>query len=215
MERPHPDQSAFLDADPTVAGGRVYVASRYDGAVYDATSGALLRKRFWMDPLPAVDAQRAYVLSGVSAEQEAVLHAVDAATGDTAWEFGGWDGVTSFPLVAGEHVYITGRRGDLYALDRSSGAVAWCARTNTINYGSDPHTLALGEGLLLLAVGGELVALEPGGTPGCRFYETALPRYTMPIEDSSTARAAAGSPGGLRAEPRPAGRLRALRIARR
>ena len=194
---PAPDQSSFLDADPTVAGGRVYVASRYDGAVYEATSGALLRERFWMDPLPAVDAQRAYVLSGVSAEQEAVLHAVDVATGDTAWEFGGWDGVTSFPLVAGEHVYITGRRGDLYALDRSSGAVAWCARTNTINYGSDPHTLALGEGLLLLAVGGELVALEPGGTPGCRFYETALPRYTTPIEDSSTARAAAGSPGGF------------------
>jgi outer membrane protein assembly factor BamB len=194
---PAPDESSFLDAHPTVAGGRVYVASRYDGAVYDATSGALLRKRFWMDPLPAVDAQRAYVLSGVSAEQDAVLHAVDAATGETAWEFGGWDGVTSFPLVAGEHVYVTGRRGDLYALDRSSGAVAWCARTDTINYGGAPHTLALGEGLLLLAVGGELVALEPGGTPGCRFYETALPRYTTPIEDSSPATAAAARPGGF------------------
>lgn len=84
---PAPDEGrTFLDGHPTVAGGRVYVPSRYDGAVYDAASGALLRKRFWTDPLPAVDAQRAYVLSGVSAADDAVLHAVDAATGSTLWE---------------------------------------------------------------------------------------------------------------------------------
>jgi outer membrane protein assembly factor BamB len=102
---PAPDEGrTFLDGHPTVAGGRVCVPSRYDGAVHDAASGALLRKRFWTDPLPAVDGQRAYVLSGVSAEHDAVMHTVDAATGSTLWEFGGWDGVTSFPLVAGDHV---------------------------------------------------------------------------------------------------------------
>jgi outer membrane protein assembly factor BamB len=194
---PAPDEGGtFLSGHPTVAGGRVYVPSRYDGAVYDAASGGLLRKRFWMDPLPAVDAERAYVLSGESAEQDAILHAVDAATGATAWEFGGWDGVTSYPLVAGNHVYVTGRRGDLYALNRSSGGVAWCMRTDTKNYAGEPHTLAVGGGLLLLAVGGELVALEPGGTPGCRFYETALPGYTEPIDDGATARRRA-APGAF------------------
>jgi outer membrane protein assembly factor BamB len=130
-----PDETTFLRGHPTVAGGRVYVPSRYDGAVYDAATGGMLRKRFWMDPLAAVDGERAYVLSGESAEPDAILHAVHAAGGATAWEFGGWDGVTSFPLVAGDHVYVTGRRGDLYALHRSSGAVAWCMRTDTKNYG--------------------------------------------------------------------------------
>ena len=194
---PVPEGSgSFLSGHPTVAGGRVYVPSRYDGAVYDAATGALLRKRFWIDPLAAVDAERAYVLSGESAEQDAILQAVDAASGATSWEFGGWDGVTSYPLVAGEHVYVTGRRGDLYALERSSGRVAWCSRTNTKNYAGQPHTLAVGAGLLLLAVGGELVALESGGTPGCRFYETALPGYAEPIDGGPTARSAA-APGGF------------------
>jgi outer membrane protein assembly factor BamB len=186
----------FLAGSPTVAGGRVYVPSRYDGAVYDAASGALLRMRFWMDPLAAVDSQRAYVLSGESAEPDAVLQAVDAATGATAWEFGGWDGVTSYPLVAGHHVFVTGRRGDLYALDKATGHVTWCTRTNTTNYAGRPHTLAVDQGLLLMAVGGELVALEPGGTPGCRFYETALPRYADPIDGGATTRAGS-TPGGF------------------
>ncbi len=115
---PAPDGATFLRGDPAVAGGRVYVPSRYDGAVYDAATGAPLRKRFWMDPAPAIDAQRAYVLSGESAEDDAVLHAVHATSGTTAWEFGGWDGVTSYPLVAGEHVYITGGAG---TFTRSTG----------------------------------------------------------------------------------------------
>ena len=175
----------------------MYVPSRYDGAVYDAATGALLRKRFWMDPLAAVDAQRAYVLSGESAEQDAVLQAVDAASGATAWEFGGWDGVTSYPLVAGEHVYVTGRRGDLYALGRSSGAVSRGARGRTRRTTRASRTRSpSAQGLLLLAVGGELVALEPGGTPGCRFYETALPGYAEPIDGGSTAPSAA-APGGF------------------
>jgi Beta-propeller repeat/PQQ-like domain len=116
---------------------------------------------------------------------------------------GGWDGVTSFPLVAGEHVYVTGQRGVLYALDKTSGAVKWCAQTDTFNFAGDAHTLAVGDGIMLLAVGGELVALEPGGTPGCRFYETALPFYGDPIEGRSTAAAAA--PGGFVAAGRTGG----------
>jgi hypothetical protein len=75
----------------------------------------------------------------------------------------------------------------LYALDKISGDVTWCARTDTVNYADDAHTLAVGEGIMLLAVGGELVALEPGGTPGCRFYDTALPGYGDPIDGGSTA----------------------------
>ena len=47
-----------------------------------------------------------------------------------------------------------------------------------------------------MAVGGELVALEPGGTPGCRLYETALPRYADPIDGGAATRAE-GTPGGF------------------
>jgi hypothetical protein len=198
---PPPTSSSFNFAAPTLAGGRLYIPARYDGAIYDAASGALLRSRFWMDPLAAVDASRAYVLSGVSASEDAVVQAVSTSSGETAWEFGGWRGVTSFPLVAGDVVYVTGPGGTLYALDKASGAPVWCAKTGTINYASKAHELALGEGLVLLPVGGELVALEPGGTPGCPFYADSVPRYTDPIGGYPTVNLASAArvvaPGGF------------------
>jgi hypothetical protein len=38
-------------------------------------------------------------------------------------------------------------------------------------------SLASGEGLLILATGGEVVALEPGGTRGCDYYGVSIPGY--------------------------------------
>ena len=54
----------------------------------------------------------------------------------------------------------------MYTLEKTSRRVTWCGRTDTVNYSDDAHTLAVGDGIMLLAVGGELVALEPGGTRG-------------------------------------------------
>ncbi|HEX8085503.1 MAG TPA: PQQ-binding-like beta-propeller repeat protein [Solirubrobacteraceae bacterium] len=206
---PTPDGWPFSAAPPAVAGGRVYVPSS-NGGVYDAATGELLRP-ISAASLFAVDGARSYALSGQPMYDGAVLEARSVTTGSTAWEWGAWNGVSSYPLVSGDIVYALGANGVLYALDRTTGRPTWCARTDTVNYGGHPHGMAIGDGVLLLPVGGELVALEQGGTPGCRFHETAVPRYTDPIGGDSTAPRGVAEPGGFVAGERDSAVLFAAR----
>ena len=172
----HTPERTFFHGHPAVRDGRVYVPSISDGVVLDAGSGARLRGQ-WMEHRVAVDSQRVYSLAGEPYEDGAVLHAGGVADGATRWEFGAEDGITSFPLVSGETVYAMGVRGVLYGLDRTSGALTWCGPTGLVNYSGAPESAAAGEGLLVLAIGGELLALEHGGTAGCDYYGTSIPGY--------------------------------------
>ncbi|HEX8123090.1 MAG TPA: PQQ-binding-like beta-propeller repeat protein [Solirubrobacteraceae bacterium] len=213
---PTPDGWAFSAGHPAVAGGRVYVPS-FNGGVYDATTGDLVRKTSAAS-LFAVDGARTYALSGQPMYDGAVLEADSVTSGSTAWEWGAWRGVSSYPLVSGSTVYEVGAGGVLYALDRTTGRPTWCAQTNTVNYGGHPFGMAIGDGVLLLPVGGELVALEPGGTAGCRFHQLEVPGYADPIGEDATARAASRrapeEPGGFVATP-PGGARSVLFSARR
>ena len=203
------EASSGMESEPAVAGGRVYVGGAPNGPVFNATTGTRLRSH-WSGGLPAVEADRAYLLSSEPHAQGDVLEAVDAVTGARQWEFGGWNGLMSFPLVAGGVVYALGWDA-LFALDKTTGKPVWCSRTGTSGGGGRQQGLALGEGLLLLPVGGELVAMEPGGTPGCKFHETVLRGYTDPIDGVPTARAASarrgtlGHPGGFARDLRAPG----------
>ena len=76
------------------------------------------------------------MLSMVRRTQEEVVAALDTATGKTVWEFtypaptDGLDfsqgaGPHSTPLVAGNRIYATSTRKELFALDTSTGARVW------------------------------------------------------------------------------------------
>ena len=76
------------------------------------------------------------LLSMVRRSQEEIVAALDAATGKTVWEFkypaptDGLDfsqgaGPHSTPLIAGNRIYATSTRKELFALDKATGARAW------------------------------------------------------------------------------------------
>ena len=76
------------------------------------------------------------LLSLVRRSQEEVVIALDAATGKTVWEFkysaplDGLDfsqgaGPHSTPLIAGNRIYATSTRRELFALDKSTGRRVW------------------------------------------------------------------------------------------
>jgi len=76
------------------------------------------------------------MLSVVRRSQDEVVAALDAATGKTAWEFtypaptDGLDfsqgaGPHSTPLIAGNLIYATSTRKELFALDKATGKRAW------------------------------------------------------------------------------------------
>ena len=75
-------------------------------------------------------------LSLLRRSQEEVVAALDAATGKTVWEFtypaptDGLDfsqgaGPHSTPLIAGQRIYATSTRKELFALDKATGARVW------------------------------------------------------------------------------------------
>jgi hypothetical protein len=51
-------------------------------------------------------------------------------------------------------------------------------------------SLASGDGLIILALGGEVVALEPGGAPGCDYYGVSIPGYHGTGSDAESREAA-------------------------
>jgi outer membrane protein assembly factor BamB len=91
----------------------------------------------------AVDGGRLYTMyrpagltSYVRRSQQEVIAALDAATGNTIWEYkydsptAGVDysqgaGPHATPLVTADRVYATGSRKELFALDKANGRVVW------------------------------------------------------------------------------------------
>ena len=57
--------------------------------------------------------------------RDKVVHAIDAATGKSAWTFATRARVDSSPVVAGGRVYIGSSDGRLYVLDSASGKKLW------------------------------------------------------------------------------------------
>jgi len=102
-----------------------------------------------------VDGARLYTMyrpigitSIVRRSQEEVIVSLDAATGQTAWEFrypGPTDGIDfsegagphSTPLIAGNRLYATSSRKDLFALDKATGKKLW-SHDLIKEYGASP-----------------------------------------------------------------------------
>ncbi|HEX2086108.1 MAG TPA: PQQ-binding-like beta-propeller repeat protein, partial [Solirubrobacteraceae bacterium] len=115
-----------------------------------------------------------------------VLQARNVRTGTTLWEFSG-DGRLSGPPVVVNHVaYIGSSSGTLFGVDLHTGEQVWstvlgtgtCSSYCSETPGPGAPGMAVGEGMLLVPVGGRLVALEdevPLPVPGLDLEITSGP----------------------------------------
>ena len=111
---------------PAVSGGRVYVGGQSRISAYDAGSGDPVWERAVNGPAhgtPAVtDGSPGLVYLGLLGTE---VLALDAASGETAWEY---DGDSPFPGSVTLHdgiVYAPSRGGHVLALDAESGDLLW------------------------------------------------------------------------------------------
>jgi outer membrane protein assembly factor BamB len=120
-----------FQSSPAVVGGTVYVGCR-DGHVYalDAATG---RKRWdyptsksWVNGTPAVRDGLVYVGTSDSSR----FMALDARTGRLRFNFDAKSYVFTSAALAGRLVYFGTHAGFVYALDATTGALAWSFRTD-------------------------------------------------------------------------------------
>ena len=111
-------------APPTVYEGRVYFVANHTAQALDETTGELI----WSYK-PVITGTRAYlrapaVVDGICYLPADELHALDAAIGSLLWSAEVDLGIGT-PVVAGDMVFATSIFGDLYALEATTGDVAW------------------------------------------------------------------------------------------
>lgn len=187
-----PSPSAFAQSPAATDGERVFVGA-WDKHVYalDAATGALLWRRpgtdrsFAYSPAiggPAVGGGVVYVPANGN-----VLHALDAASGETRWTFsspGDKVGYSS-PALVGNRIYIgcLGDRGEVRCLSADDGRELWVAATGSTIYDSSP---AVADGIVSIgSVDGTLWALDAADG-------RILARHRMPPGHFLSSPAAAG-----------------------
>ena len=118
-----------IRSTPTVTGGAVYFGSN-DNHVYalDAATGELLWSRDtggWVQHSPVVSGGAVYI--GAVGDVGHSIHALDTASGEQLWvaEKPYLLNPESAPTVAGGKVYGLSGFGEFYALDASTGELAW------------------------------------------------------------------------------------------
>ena len=121
------ESGAYTGASPVVAGDRAYFGTfNFEVLALDLKA----RRIAWRYSQP--DAQFPYYSSAalddgrvIVGGRDKVVHAIDAATGKSAWTFATRARVDSSPVVAGGRVYIGSSDGRLYVLDSVSGKKLW------------------------------------------------------------------------------------------
>jgi outer membrane protein assembly factor BamB len=142
-----PSPSAFAQSPAGTDGERFFVGA-WDRHVYalDAATGALVWRRqgtdrsFAYSPAiggPAVGGGSVYIPANGN-----VLHAFDAATGETRWTYsspGDKVGYSS-PTLVGDRIYIgcLGDRGEVRCISAASGREIWVSPTGSTIYDSSP-----------------------------------------------------------------------------
>jgi eukaryotic-like serine/threonine-protein kinase len=113
-----------IQSSPCIADGVVYIGSR-DFHLYavDAKTGEQKWKYHltWINASPVVHAGRVYCNTSIPA----VFFALDAATGREVYQVDLKLPAFSSPALAGNRAYVGSFNGKLYAIDVSSGKIAW------------------------------------------------------------------------------------------
>ena len=129
-----------VESSPAIAGGFVYATSlpgvlvklnledgaeawRYRPGAEEAAAGEFEEDRFG-ESSPAVAGGTVYV-----GDLMGVLHAVDAASGESRWLFPTGAEIKSSPVVAGDLVLIGSYDEHFYGVDRTTGEARWSLQT--------------------------------------------------------------------------------------
>ncbi len=125
------NQQGF-QSSPAVVDGTVYVGCR-DGHVYAVDAATGLKKwdystsQSWVNGTPAVRGGVVYV--GTSDTHR--FHAVDAKTGRLLWVFDAKGLIFGSAALAGNLAYVGAFNGRLFAIDTTSGQLAWQFQTDS------------------------------------------------------------------------------------
>nr|MDQ3981479.1 PQQ-binding-like beta-propeller repeat protein [Actinomycetota bacterium] len=143
---------------PVYHDGHLYVRDNVGNHVLDAATGERVGG-FDSDYAPAFSGERGFFL------HNAMLVARGAPLGSVEWTFRGDGYLASPPVVANGHVYLGSGLGNVYALDRGSGEVAWSGKVTGAVMPPDEHNaargvagLGLGRGILLVPSSRHLTA---------------------------------------------------------
>src|SRR5207244_2612894 len=175
------------------SGGRVYTRDYYGNLVLDAATGNLIRSyapQGTAMPAPAVDSSTIFSLSGGALTAQAV------GDGSVSWSLSGDGQLDTAPLVlttpAGELVVEGSASGKLYALNASTGAVAWQTNVGSAIPGPDEQNvsqpltgLGAGQGLLVVPAGTSLSAYVHA--------DTTPPTITVPPTITAAATSTSGA----------------------
>jgi outer membrane protein assembly factor BamB len=154
-------------ATPVVANGSVYspIDTGYDGTIYAAETGAVLGS-FAADVAPAVTATAAYML------QSQTLRSIAVSNNQVNWSFAGDGALVTSPIVVNNYVFVGSSRGNLYAVDATTGAQVWTKSLGAAIPASPgyapqlPYTgLAAGDGLLVVPNGTSVTAFVLSSSP--------------------------------------------------
>ena len=121
------EAGAYTAASPVLDGDRAYFGTfNYEVLALDLKNREIL----WRYHNP--DREFPYYSSAALSNglvivggRDKLVHAIDAATGRTAWTFATRARVDSSPVVAGDRVYVGSSDGRLYVLDLMTGKKQW------------------------------------------------------------------------------------------
>lgn len=146
-----------------VANGVLYAPG--SGTKFDAETGTVLGS-YSADYPPAIGSQTGYFLSG------GTLNAIDLSTDTVLWTFAGDGQLATSPIVVDQYVFIGSYAGNLYALDATTGQIAWQTSLGAaIPYGEGILSptfrsgLSAGDGLLVVPAGTKVMAYTLSTNP--------------------------------------------------
>jgi outer membrane protein assembly factor BamB len=146
-----------------VANGVLYAGG--SSTKFDAETGAVLGS-FSADVLPAIGSQEGYFLSG------GALIATDLSTNTVLWTFTGDGQLVTSPIVVDQYVFIGSSAGNLYALDTTTGHIAWQAGLGAAIPNGEGllspsflSGLSAGDGLLVVPAGTRVTAYTLSTNP--------------------------------------------------
>ncbi len=183
-----PETKLHIDTDPALSGDRLFVGSGYRTRCLLAIH-AVTGKELWRTPVPYRSFGAPLVCGklvlfglgtgnlsddltnepdeGLPPEEtpSGAVVALDAATGEVAWQFDAPKSVHTALSADRRTVYAASRDGTLYALDRATGKLRWQRRCGA-SFTAGPVVAAYAGGALPLAVyavttAGVAVALDP------------------------------------------------------
>jgi outer membrane protein assembly factor BamB len=153
------------------SGGGGATTALYQGRLYVRDSSIVLDELNGHELAPNPSSGRVQTFSGNATYflNGSTLMAVALGSNSTMWSFTGDGGLNSDPIEANGYVYVGSSTGTVFALDASTGAVAWSGVAGDVilasgesgGFGAPPVTaMAIGDGVLAVPAGNSLTVFR-------------------------------------------------------